>query len=217
VNTAAKRALERIWADATSLAKVIDERAERLCGEALASRGPNVTPETAPASNLAALAQATLGLQYHVELNAALPKAIAEVTNDLVAGRLVALGRPASSHAVKRIDASFWIGADVDPLRESVTRGARKLMQVRVVSPEKMSAVEPTPQAGVGRPSKAEVIRAAIREHAKSDPGLNQPRSQRYRRYHAYISSQGYDPKKEAGFTEKTLEKYEREYRLQNS
>jgi hypothetical protein len=64
-----------------------------------------------------------------------------------------------------------------------------------------------------GRPSKASVILAAIAEHAKTDLHLERPRPERYRNYRSYARSQGYDPHRDAGFSDKTFEKYEREFR----
>ena len=64
-----------------------------------------------------------------------------------------------------------------------------------------------------GRPSHANVIRAAIAEQARTDPRLERPRRERYENYRAYAKSQGYDPRRDDGFSEKTFEKYERQFR----
>lgn len=64
-----------------------------------------------------------------------------------------------------------------------------------------------------GRPSKGDVILAAIAEHSTNDPGLKLPKSERFRAYRFYISERGYDPHREDGFSDKTIEKFETEFR----
>ena len=80
-------------------------------------------------------------------------------------------------------------------------------------APDAITSLKPKPQPGPGRPSKAEVIRAAITDYQKTDPGLSRPPSEQYRTYRSYISPQGYKPYRDAGFSNKTFEKYEREFR----
>jgi hypothetical protein len=150
------------------------------------------------------------------ELNAILrltqDKAKADILNDLIAGRLVGFGRPSESYDFERIDASYWIGAKVD-WGGSASRDSRTFIEVRIVMPDAIAPIQPKPQPGPGRPSKAEVIRAAIDEYAKSDSALDRPRSERYRAYRSYISSKGFKRVRDAGFSDKTFEKYEREFR----
>ena len=67
-----------------------------------------------------------------------------------------------------------------------------------------------------GRPSEGEVILAAIAAYRVTDPKLKRPRRERYAAYKSYISSQGYDPRRDQGFSEKTLQKYETKFRKQN-
>jgi len=76
--------------------------------------------------------------------------------------------------------------------------------------------VDPHPRRKSGRPSEAEVILAAIAAHAVGDPKLKRPRRVRYLAYKSYISEQGYDPDSDAGFSEKTLQKYETTFRKTN-
>jgi len=68
-------------------------------------------------------------------------------------------------------------------------------------------------QSRRGRPSNADLIRAAIRDYAKKDASLRKAKKTRYRAYRAYISAQGIDPDPDSGFSDKTLEKYETEFR----
>ena len=64
-----------------------------------------------------------------------------------------------------------------------------------------------------GRPSVATDVLAAIAHHAKTDPRLKRPRSVRYRNYRSYLASQTQDPQRYEDISDKTLEKYEREFR----
>ena len=63
-----------------------------------------------------------------------------------------------------------------------------------------------------GRPSKGDLILAAIAEHSNNDPGLTLPKRERFHAYRSYISERGYDSR-EDGFSDKTIEKYETEFR----
>lgn len=93
--------------------------------------------------------------------------------------------------------------------QESVQPGDEQ-SATRVV-PDAIASVQPKLRSGPGRPSNAEVIRAAINDYAKTDSGLRSPCVKRYRAYRSYISAQGIDP--DSGFSDKTFEKYEREFR----
>ena len=81
------------------------------------------------------------------------------------------------------------------------------------VTPDVVTSLPPDPESRTGRPSKAEVIRAAIADYQKTDTGLSRPPSERYRAYRSYITSQGYKPHRDTGFSNKTFEKYELEIR----
>ena len=63
--------------------------------------------------------------------------------------------------------------------------------------------------------SVKEVILAAIHHHAtvNNDPKLRWVPSRRYRVYFSYITSRGYDPENDRGFSEKNFQKYETQYR----
>ena len=127
--------------------------------------------------------------------------------NDLIAGRLVGLGRPAASYNLEAIDASFWIGAAVDG--DTASRDGAKVIDVRIVNPADVPSIQPQPKSGLGRPSQRDLIFEAIADHRKTDPGLKRPRAERLRAYRSYISTKGYDPRIDAGFDVKTIEKYE--------
>ncbi len=93
--------------------------------------------------------------------------------------------------------------------QKSVQPGDKQ--SVTAAAPDSVAAVLPQPRTGPGRPSNAEVIQAAIKDYARADPGLRKPRVKRYRAYRTYISGQGIDP--DVGFSDKTFERYESEFR----
>lgn len=93
--------------------------------------------------------------------------------------------------------------------QESVQPGDK--LSVAAVAPDSLAAVSPQPRPGPGRPSNAEVIQAAIENYARTDPSLRKARVKRYRAYRSYISEQGIDP--DLGFSDKTFERYESEFR----
>ena len=205
MDSANTSALRRIWADATPLSKFIEDRAEQLC------EAPTVPGGKARGTQqLSALEGMTLIMRYDANLSIARGKARKETVNHLVAGRIVGLGRRSDSHEIETIDASFWIGADVEP--DAVSRDGTQIIDVRIVLPDALPVEQPKQQLNPGTSARIEVIRAAIREYAKTHPELSQPRSVRYRAYRSYISSRGFDLSKR-GFTNKNFEKYELEFR----
>lgn len=210
MDTASTPALRRIWADATPLSKFIEDRAEQLCREA-----PPIPRRKIPRNHqLSPLEGMALMMELNANLDTARVKALKETVNHLVAGRIVGLGRRSDSYDIEAIEGSFWIGADVGG--DTASQRSKKMIDIRIVSPEAIPSIQPKAQAGPGRPSEGDVILAAISEYARTDPGLKRPPSVRYRAYRSYIASKGYDPDG-AGFGVKTLEKYETEYRNENS
>jgi hypothetical protein len=198
--------LAQIWAYATRLGKFVEERAERLCREATPPRKARRVPKW---RGLEMMAEA---MEYDRNLIAARVKAKTATINDLIAGQIVGLGRPSDSYNFERIDRSFWVGAAVDWDRDAVIRDGTQIIDVRIVLPYALPVAQPKQQLNPETSARIEVIRAAIREYATTDPDLSQPRSRRYRTYRSYISSQGFNVKKR-GFSDKTFEKYELEFR----
>lgn len=204
-------ALRRIWADATPLSKFIEDRAEQLCREAWP-----VPSRTIPKSQkLSPIEGMSLIMEYDANLSVARSKARKETLNHLVAGRIVGLGRRSGSHDIETIDASFWIGADVE--HDAVSRDGTQIIDVRIVLPDVLPLVEqPKEQSDLEAKRRAEVMRDAIVDYAaKTDPDSGPPRSTRYKAYRAYISSRGFDINKR-GFSDKRLEKAETEYRRES-
>jgi hypothetical protein len=202
VNSSDNQALRRVWADATLLSKYVEDRAETLVREAPPARGRKIRRIRQPST----LEYIALASEYHGNLHIARGKAQKATINDLIAGRIVGLGRRPGSYVFEAIEPSFWIGADV--AGDAVTREGVKIIEVRMVQPDAI----PVDQAEAKKASPKELICAAITEYLKKDPGLSRPPAERYRAYRAYISKQGRDPRRERGFGDKNFEKYEREF-----
>ncbi len=66
------------------------------------------------------------------------------------------------------------------------------------------------------KPTKREVIIAAIAEYAATDPQLDQSPAVRYRAYRSYISAHGYNVHTTRGFSIKTFEVHELAFRNKN-
>lgn len=198
--------IAKIWADAPLLTKFVRERAERLAGETLAGAVP---PRDIQSSST--MERLLFYSQFQTNLMAARDPAMRDTANDLVAGRLVGLGRASGSYVIEVIDPSCWIGAEFDG--DSATRDNKKIIEIHIAKPEVVPSLQTRLQPGSGRPSKAAVIRAAIAEYAKTDPGLDRPRLGRFRHYRDFITAQGFDLRNDDGFGDKTLEKYENEHR----
>jgi hypothetical protein len=130
VDPSSTRSLARVWAKATPLAKFLGERAERLCREAT----PGSVTDIRPFDQLAAPERLSLYMQAQTYLMVAQRRAEADTINDLVAGKVVGLGRGSGSYDFEWIDATFWIGADVGG--DSVTRDGIKIIEVRIVKPD---------------------------------------------------------------------------------
>lgn len=209
MDSASTSALRRIWADATPLSKFIEDRAEQLC-----EAPPVPDRKIRRTQQLSALEGMTLIMRYDANLSIARGKARKETVNHLVAGRIVGLGRRSGSHDIETIDASFWIGADVEP--DAVSRDGTQIIDVRIVLPDALPVTQEKQRFDREAQRRAEVIGAAIRDYvANTDPNLGPPRSKRYKAYRSYISARGFDIKKR-GFGDKRLEKAETEYRRES-
>jgi hypothetical protein len=204
-NASNSTTLARTWADAPPLAKFVEERAEQLCREATQSRKARQVRKLSTAEQL------TIYMQYQSNMLDARRRAQSDTINDLVLGRIVGLGRSSGSYTIEAIDPLFWIGAEVDG--NGAIRDDKKIIDIRIAKPNVIPSLQTRLQPGLGRPSKAEVIRAAIAEYAKTDPGLDRTRSDRFRYYIGFITSHGFNPRKDKGFGIKTFEKYEGEHR----
>jgi hypothetical protein len=207
-------ALRQIWAKATPLSKFIEERTKRLPEEAIpADRDTNRADglPTGAADLVPQLANLARYAGVLAAVRVARDRAEADTINDLAAGQLVALGRRSGSYDIETIDGSFWIGADV--AGNAVARAGTEIIDVRIVLPDALPVMQPKQQSDLEAKRRAEVIREAIRDYAaKIDPNLGPPRSKRYKAYRSYISSRGFDIKKR-GFSDKTFEKAETEFR----
>lgn len=201
--------IAREWADADPLSRFLSDRS-RLGTASPDGQGVQSGREDGP-SSLETAARMLRSASYQIESSR---KATLETENDLVAGRLTGIGRKPNSHQFERIPASYWIGAAIEWGRDAVTRDGEELIEVRITSARTIDTrVETLEQPRPGRPTKGDVILAAISDYAADDPTLKGPRSERFRAYRAYISEQGYDPRKDDGFSDKTIEKFETEYR----
>ncbi|HUN77255.1 MAG TPA: hypothetical protein VMU40_22285 [Steroidobacteraceae bacterium] len=204
-------ALARIWADATPLDAFVEKKAEQLCGVTVAPATMEPRRDVQPSGieRYSTVERLALWSQVQTSLMAARAQATRDTSNELVAGRLVGLGRMSTSYAIEVIEASFWIGAAI--AGDTASRDGRKMIDIRIVLPETIPSFQPKPQSR-GKPSEGDVIKAAILDWAKTDPALRRPPLVRYKAYRAFIVSQRRDPK-DPGFDEKTFQKYETEFR----
>jgi hypothetical protein len=209
--------LRQIWAKATPLSKFIEERAKRLPDGAIPAERDSNQADALPTGAAVLVPQLANLARYAGVLAAvrvARDRAHADTINDLTAGQLVALGRRSDSYNIETIDASFWIGADV--AGNAVARAGTKIIDVRIVLPDALLVLQKEQRSDLEAQRRAEVIRAAIRDYAaNTDPNLGPPRSKRYKAYRSYISSRGFDVTKR-GFSDKTFEKAETEYRRES-
>ena len=199
-------AVRQVWAYATPLSQFVERRAEQSCPEAAELKARR----DRQASTLKYLGAS---IEFGFALRAAVEKARTATVNDLVAGRLVGLGRTPKSRDIQPIDSSFWVDAEIDWEHDAMARARKKMVAVRVVLPDAMKAVRPTAEDRPGPHSERELILAAIEEYAKKDPALRRPPAERYEAYRAFITKKGRNPRRERGFSESAFEKYELEYR----
>lgn len=202
--------LARIWADATPLARFIEEKAAQQLRESTPARRPT------RARQLSTLELVARSMQFDTKMASARDKARTATINDLIAGRFIGLGRPSDSYAFERVDDSFWIGAAVDWIDGATSRDGRTVIEIRVVPADALKPIRPEASETVGRLSKKDAIRAAIAAYAKEDPTLDRKRLHRFQAYRSHLTSHGYNPRKDGGFSEKNFEKYETEFRTAN-
>ena len=201
-------AIAKQWADAPTLHEHLRDCAAQLRDAKRSSDEIRVS-----SSEMHPLESAVRSLQEQNAMQSALKEAERTVNDDLVANRVACIGRLQDSAKLEHISASFWIGAQIHWYKNLAVRGAETMIDLRVVSEAVSAPSEPETAPKPGRPSKKEVIRRAIAEYAKSDPGLVHSKGERFRAYRSYISNHGYNPRQEPGFSDKTIEKYETEFR----
>ena len=193
-----------IWADAVPLNRFIEDVATRTLSERVPALPKKVTPAIS-SSNAEMLSQYLLA---NIDLMGAKSKAQNYTINNLIAGRLVGIGRHPKTYDVEKINAAFWVGGAIGD--NSVSRDGVEWIDVRIVPADALPTIKSEAPRIL---TTADVIRAAIAEYAKTDPKLSQPPSIRHRAYRTYITSTGIDLRKDRGFGAKTFEKYETEFR----
>ena len=201
-------ALARQWADAETLCDFLKTRAESI---RMATQGTETSGK--PISEMSSVEIAVLTLRGNTDLQAALAEAKRGISDEVVAGRIYCIGRRRDSLEFEKVPPSFWIGAKIDWGGDAVGRDDEEFMDLRVLTGSIAAPPEVQDEPRSGRPSKGNVILAAIEKYANDDPGLKGTKSKRFRSYRSYISEQGYDPRTDPGFGDKTIEKFETAYR----
>ena len=165
----------------------------------------------------------------------------------LYAGQLISVGKHAldGSDGIERIPEQYYFFLDIETgrpfadiawskgkvrtdteayfqvrvvqrLSKYTFRGRNGVVDLRVLTKSKPTTIQIEKVSNPGRPSSKSAIWAAIAAHAKKDPTLSQPRKIRFKEYRAHMSQNGYDLKR-PGFSDKTLEKYETEFRRETN
>ena len=148
-----------------------------------------------------------------------------EVRRQLVAGSLVAYGRQSTPRSkIEEISVDVWIDSeysDDDVSIESADYGRYVHIQIIELNGtnnlrEIGSAPEPS-LSTPGRPTRRVLIWNAIEHYSRQQTGwFKRAPRERFDAYKTYISAQGTDPELEPGFKDKTLQKYETEFRKKN-
>jgi hypothetical protein len=151
-----------------------------------------------------------------------------QLKNALVRGEIQLVGRRRNTEGLMQyelVPPGFWVGAVFNPDRGEGVSGELRYDELRATN-------EPTPAttaSGVshrpekadaqprsaGRPSQRDKIMEAISYHAEADQNWwsNGP-AKRHERYRTYIRNKfSIDTKLAQGFSEKTFQKYEDEYK----
>jgi len=202
--------LSKVWADATPLATYIEERASQKVRPSTLVRKPT---RRRPHSTIE---YATLTIESTAKLASARAEVRSTTINDLIAARVVGIGRLSDSYELRPIPDSFWIAAKVDWILGTVSRDGTTFIDIRLVSPDVVLPPQPVMQVPPRRLSKRDAIRAAIVAYAKDDPTLDRNPNHRFQAYRAYLMSLDYNPRKDRGFSAKNFEKYETEFRNAN-
>jgi hypothetical protein len=177
MNPSHTSALAQVWADATPLARFIEERAEQRRRESARARGP------ARGRQLSTIEQVARNLEIDVNRASARDKARTATVNDLIAARIAGLGRPSDSYVFERISESFWIGAAIDWITGSASCDGSTVIEIRIVPVDALKPVQPEVRATAGRLSKKDAIRTAIAAYAKEHPTLDRPPLERFQAY----------------------------------
>ena len=200
--------LARQWAAAVTLYDFLKNRAESI---RMAMHGTETSGK--PISEMSSIEIAVLSLRGDAQFQPFLAEAKRAVSDELVAGQIYCIGRLRDSHEFENVPPSFWIGAEIDWGGDAVVHNDEEFTDLRVLTGSIATAPEGQDEPKPGRPSKRDVIFAAIEKYATDDPSLKGAKSERFRNYRSYISEQGYDPHTDPGFGDKTIEKFETEFR----
>jgi hypothetical protein len=199
--------LAPIWADATPLIKFLEGRRSQAQNTSWGSTDQD--PDLS--SIVQGLAQAmqqlsSVPLQFNI--------AKEQISNDMVAGRISAIGRRSKSRRFVILDSSYWIGANVDWGDNSLTLGRVVYVDIRVVDQQLSSlpGAEPTAEFQ----GTSDVVKAAIANYSAEDPDLKAKPDIRFRAYRKYVRDKGFDPHKR-GFSTKTFEACETKFRNKNN
>lgn len=201
--------LASIWADAIPLT---DYLYRRIASPAFSSSSESADRDSQVSSALLGLASALQGL---ATVPARLKSTEDRISNDLIAGRISAIGRRANSHRFRVLKHSHWIGSTVDWSGSSMTHGRVAYVDIRIID-------QAPPDAKVGEPAKEyqntkDVVEAAILSYSAEDPELSARPEIRFRAYRVFIRERGFDPHRDRGFSTKTFEAYEKKFRNKNT
>ena len=199
--------LAPIWADATPLSGYL----ERKTRPPLIVSDQNSANEGLPSSGLLGLAAA---FQAFGSAPMRTEEAKKNASNDLIAGRISAIGRKKNSKRFEILEASHWIGSEIHWYGNAMTRGRVTYVDIRIIEQEQADDIEPEKVAEYRETS--DVVKAAISKYAADDPNLSAKPEIRHRAYREFIRAQGFDPHRQRGFGDKTFEAYETEFRKEN-
>lgn len=200
--------LAPIWADATPLSDYLERKTRPPIFVTDQNSGGDGSSVSSAVLGLAAAFQAIGSTSMRME------EAKKNATNDLIAGRLSAIGRKEHSKKFEVLEGSHWIGSEIHWHGNGMTRGRVTYVDIRIVEQEQADDTELENEAEYR--DTADVVKAAILQYATEDPTLSAKPEIRYRAYREFIRESGFDPHYDRGFSEKTFEAYESKFRKKN-
>ena len=209
MTNSSKTDLAPIWADATPLSDYLDQRTRSALRVGEQDQGNEVSPASSMLLGVAA------ALQTYGNTPRVIEETKKKTNDDLIAGRISAIGRKENSGRFVALEASHWIGSEIHWHSNAMKRGRAAYVDIRVI--DQGQSADSQFEQGVEYRDTFEVVEAAIAKYAADDPNLSDKPEIRYRAYREFIRARGFDPHRDRGFSEKTFEAYETKFRKKNN
>lgn len=224
------RETHKAWADGMPLEDFFSELLTKIPVDERQANEMRVRSKQAnanPATATTAIARAALTLEQMNLDKVRRKSALLQLESAMVGGKFVGYGIRRDADGVPetfQIPPTFWIDAEVSPDLNEAVNGAIKFERIKVEERGACASAPLTTNHGVeappeprrrGRPTKGGFITGMIGHFVSThESWWDVPPDERRKSYYEFLKIEhDIDPRKVQGFSEKTIQKYETEFR----